>query len=968
VGCVGARVWAVLASALKESLQLQGARGLDLERATSGDTSDEELPVPELRLNICLVSEVFVQILATGVGTLAFIWATVVLLGGFSTSLHKADFWVITGIVFVQASKVVGVNSNTEAKFFAQVPPAFLELGAEHFTRWGRRRPLTGDASGQNIVYYIMLGFGSAWDLISFMALLTLGLLLLPLVAASSCIGLSIFRLVIIITRNNYRGSNSNVLRALIFFYALVLAQGGLFLIWLVILSVRLVERNRVCSQYQFEGMDKKLIDKYINRTSSACIKTGVLNTINRKLVTFAVDLLQSKYRQDRISGVLVLHALTYKDAPQAHKARALAHIQSSPDCIATMLALLSSKSTIGEESKVHLAQIVTLLASDLRLSDIDRATESISSLLDPYLVKISTTANTVSNGQQITIDVDQQERNQSPNTSDGEKSKPLIIHGLMILAKLAGNPDNCSNIYNTKGLFSKITAPISNKMYKIFSRDDTAIQIAKHSLQVLSKLVKGTDEINRNILKEIHRNEFEANSIRPILQYDQRYNELKVPAIKILTKLALANTTRDTVGDEAMVNFINFLIGLFFNDDNESHLRKTAGKALALLAIACTSYCAMIMNASTGTAHSVIQKLSDMLADRSNKSYRTAIAQLLRQFCIDCCDDQREYLPSAKTILHEVLKVICDIDQEMDANRSDSLENNRSRGLVILQFCLPCIDPSQCLGDDGNNQRPARAMQQYLFPCLGTSSPATREHNSNTTSQNQAPGSQDERREEHNQGLVQGILARGFQVLIIPITFYAGILSRGFQFLVNVPTTFHADRQNRNVHSDNVQNHQMADTPIEPGRRKSLVAFLGLAVQMCERLIDASDFDAAVSKISLSEPEVVEKLKEIIEICIKDSVGPSLGKGASVDYLTMIKSVTKLCTWVMQTKPGYVTYFQEKNIGHKLKDAEETMRGLELAVLLTSRADEMTNYETLSSIVGDATALIPSQHPNMPM
>ena len=69
-----------------------------------------------------------------------------------------------------------------------------------------------------------------------------------------------------------------------------------------------------------------------------------------------------------------------------------------------------------------------------------------------------------------------------------------------------------------------------------------------------------------------------------------------------------------------------------------------------------------------------------------------------------------------------------------------------------------------------------------------------------------------------------------------------------------------------------------------------------------------------------------------------------------------------------MRTKPGYVTYFQEKNIGHKLKDAEETMRGLELAVLLTSRADEMTNYETLSSIVGDATALIPSQHPNMPM
>ncbi|KAF8660497.1 hypothetical protein HU200_057647 [Digitaria exilis] len=38
-------------------------------------------------------------------GTLAFIWATVVLLGGFSTYLHKVDFWVITIIIFIQAAK-----------------------------------------------------------------------------------------------------------------------------------------------------------------------------------------------------------------------------------------------------------------------------------------------------------------------------------------------------------------------------------------------------------------------------------------------------------------------------------------------------------------------------------------------------------------------------------------------------------------------------------------------------------------------------------------------------------------------------------------------------------------------------------------------------------------------------------------------------------------------------------------------
>jgi hypothetical protein len=193
--------------------------------------------------------------------------------------------------------RVVGLNSNTETKFFAQVPPAFLELGAQYFT--GRRRPLTGDASGRNLCFYIMLGLGKKRDLISFMALVTSVLLLLPLVAGSCCIGLSYFRLLTITMDKQYRDSGADGSKALIFFYALVLVQGVLFLVWLCILVYRLVVRRQVCSEYHFEGKDKILIDKYIDRTSSACIRTGVLNTINRKLVSFAVDLLHSEYSED---------------------------------------------------------------------------------------------------------------------------------------------------------------------------------------------------------------------------------------------------------------------------------------------------------------------------------------------------------------------------------------------------------------------------------------------------------------------------------------------------------------------------------------------------------------------------------------------------------------------------------------------------------------------------------------------
>lgn len=109
---------------------------------------------------------------------------------------------------------------------------------------------------------------------------------------------------------------------------------------------------------------------------------------------------------------------------------------------------------------------------------------------------------------------------------------------------------------------------------------------------------------------------------------------------------------------------------------------------------------------------------------------------------------------------------------------------------------------------------------------------------------------------------------------------------------------------------------------------------------------------DAAVARIPIHKAEFVEKLKGIIESCNKDSVGLLEGKGSSDDYLVMIKSVTKLCSWVMQTMPGYVRYFQEKSVAEKLEEALDTMRDLELIVVLTSNADEMTSYESLSSVV----------------
>nr|CAB3489473.1 unnamed protein product [Digitaria exilis] len=58
---------------------------------------------PEERLNIVILISAILWKVMNGFGTLAFVWATVVLLGGFSTLVTPRDFWFVTAISFIQA-------------------------------------------------------------------------------------------------------------------------------------------------------------------------------------------------------------------------------------------------------------------------------------------------------------------------------------------------------------------------------------------------------------------------------------------------------------------------------------------------------------------------------------------------------------------------------------------------------------------------------------------------------------------------------------------------------------------------------------------------------------------------------------------------------------------------------------------------------------------------------------------------
>ena len=66
---------------------------------------EEDAGRPEELLNSYVKLRMAAGKIASGLGVLALLWSTVVLLGGFVSDLPMTQFWIITVISFVMACK-----------------------------------------------------------------------------------------------------------------------------------------------------------------------------------------------------------------------------------------------------------------------------------------------------------------------------------------------------------------------------------------------------------------------------------------------------------------------------------------------------------------------------------------------------------------------------------------------------------------------------------------------------------------------------------------------------------------------------------------------------------------------------------------------------------------------------------------------------------------------------------------------
>ncbi|WVZ76873.1 hypothetical protein U9M48_024795 [Paspalum notatum var. saurae] len=87
-------------------------------RSTTG--AGKAAASPEKTLNCFVRSVALVERAGNALGTLAFTWATVVLLGGYPTQLRpNRDFWFATTIVFLEAARYVSTQA-LKAVFFGK--------------------------------------------------------------------------------------------------------------------------------------------------------------------------------------------------------------------------------------------------------------------------------------------------------------------------------------------------------------------------------------------------------------------------------------------------------------------------------------------------------------------------------------------------------------------------------------------------------------------------------------------------------------------------------------------------------------------------------------------------------------------------------------------------------------------------------------------------------------------------------
>lgn len=311
-------------------------------RAGVDDDDDGDAAPPERRLTVLALQLAVLEKAASRLGTLGFIWATVVLLGGFAITLGRTDFWCITVLLVVEGARILGRSH---------------ELEWQHEATW--RSPVS---SAAGLVFYWM-----------------------QLLSASACVALSLVRLV----HQRYGGSadaRTNRSSALDIFYGLALAEALLFLVEKALWQWRVGHRRlieRVAKECHLAGACGAVaVRRFFYDSYSRCLNGSIFDGLHMDLVSYADDLLTAGSYDEQRLGASVLVALAESDR---FADATLRRIGTSAPVTERLIEMLSWKNSSEKGVRRSAAVVVSMLTEGklnaLRVTGIPGAIESVASL-----------------------------------------------------------------------------------------------------------------------------------------------------------------------------------------------------------------------------------------------------------------------------------------------------------------------------------------------------------------------------------------------------------------------------------------------------------------------------------------------------------------------------------------------------------------------------------------------------------
>ncbi|CAN6302323.1 unnamed protein product [Urochloa humidicola] len=308
----------------------------------STDDDDYDAAPPERRLTVLALQLALLEKAASRLGTLGFIWATVVLLGGFAITLGQTDFWCITALLLVEGARI---------------------LGRSHELEWQH------EATGRRVSWAAGLIF--YW---------------LQLLSASACVALSLIRLV----HQRYGGSEearTNRTSALDIFYGLMLAEALLFLLEKALWQWRIAHHRlleRVAGECHLAtACGAVAVRRFFYDSYSRCLSGSVFGGLHMDLVSYADDLLTAGTHDEQRLGANILVALVESDR---FADATLRRVGTSAPTTERLLEMLSWKNASEKDVRRAAAVVVFMLTgrklNALRVTGIPGAIESVASLL----------------------------------------------------------------------------------------------------------------------------------------------------------------------------------------------------------------------------------------------------------------------------------------------------------------------------------------------------------------------------------------------------------------------------------------------------------------------------------------------------------------------------------------------------------------------------------------------------------